>query len=42
MDYSPPGRKELDMSEQLSLFTHQSDPMWQAGQELLLSMDQEE
>ena len=42
MDYSPRGYKELDMTEQLSLFTRQSDPVWQAGQELLLSLGQEE
>ena len=42
MDYSPRGCKELDMTEQLSLFTRQSDPVWQAGQELLLSVGQEE
>ena len=34
--------EESDTTEQLSLFTRQSDPVWQAGQELLLSLGQEE
>ena len=37
MDYSSLGRKESDVTEQLSLFTRQSDPVWQAGQVITLT-----